>query len=76
MTCECMHRVTVNVIYAAAHVPCSQIVILSVIIHVALLLQDGWSSLMIASEKGHLDVVMALIGAGAEVSLTNKVHTV
>ena len=28
---------------------------------------------MIASEKGHLDVVMAMIGAGAEVSLTNKV---
>ena len=44
---------------------------LSVII--ALFLQDGWSSLMIASEKGHPEVVMALIGAGAEVSLTNKV---
>ena len=40
---------------------------------IALFLQDGWSSLMIASEKGHLDIVKTLIGAGAEVSLTNKV---
>ena len=66
-----MHRCTVCVTYAAAHVPWSQMVILSVII--AFLLQDGWSPLMVASEKEHLDVVMALIGAGAEVSLTNKV---
>ena len=29
---------------------------------------------MIASKNGHLDVVMALIGAGAEVSQTNKVY--
>ena len=28
---------------------------------------------MVASEKGHYEVVMALIGAGAEVSQTNKV---
>ena len=39
----------------------------------AFVLQDIWSSLMVASEKGQLDVVMALIGAGAEVSRTNKV---
>ena len=39
---------------------------------ITLFLQDGWSSL---SEKGHLtcNVVMALIGADAEVDLTNKV---
>ena len=40
---------------------------------IAFLLQDGWSSLMIASEKGHYDVITALIGAGAEISLTDKV---
>ena len=34
---------------------------------------DGWSPLKMASEKGHDEVVMALIVAGAEVSLTNKV---
>ena len=28
---------------------------------------------MVASRNGHFDVVMALIGAGAKVSLTNKV---
>ena len=38
-------------------------------------LQGGWSSLMIASEKGHLDIMKTLIGAGAEVSLTNEVVT-
>ena len=36
-------------------------------------LQDGWSPLMVASEKGHLDVVMTLFEAGAEVNHTNKV---
>ena len=42
-------------------------------ITMVLLLQDGWSPLMIASEKGHYEVVKTLIGAGAEVSQTNKV---
>ena len=36
-------------------------------------LQHGWSSLVIASLNGHLDIVMALIGAGANVNQTNKV---
>ena len=36
-------------------------------------LQDGWSPLMIASENGHLDIVVTLIGAGADVNYTNKV---
>ena len=40
---------------------------------IAFVLQDGWSPLMKASEKGHLDVVVTLIGAGADVNLTNKV---
>ena len=40
---------------------------------IAFVLQDGWSPLMKASEKGHLDVVVTLIGAGADVNLTNEV---
>ena len=36
-------------------------------------LQDGWSPLMIASEKGNLDVVKTLIEAGANVNHSNKV---
>ena len=40
---------------------------------ITLFLQDGWSSLMIASKKRHLDIVKTLIGAGVEVDLTNKV---
>ena len=39
-------------------------------------LQDGWSSLHIASFNGHLDIVRALIEAGASISQTNKVGTV
>ena len=38
-------------------------------------LQDGWSPLMVASEKGHLDVIRTLFEAGAEVNHTNKVHS-
>ena len=40
---------------------------------IAFVLQDGWSPLMVASRNGHFDVVMALIGAGAEANHTNKV---
>ena len=36
-------------------------------------LQDGVSSLMTASNKGHLDVVKTLIEAGANVNHTDKV---
>ena len=36
-------------------------------------LQNGWSPLMTASEKGHLDVVTTLVEAGANVNHTNKV---
>ena len=36
-------------------------------------LQDGCSPLMVASEKGHLDVVKTLIEAGADVTQINKV---
>ena len=36
-------------------------------------LQDGWTPLYIASNRGHLDIVKALIEAGANVNQTNKV---
>lgn len=49
----------------AFHIPSDNIV-----------LQHGWSPLVIASLNGHLDVVMAIIGAGANVHQTNKVHVV
>ena len=39
-------------------------------------LQDGWSPLYSASLNGHLDVVRALIEAGASISQANKVGTV
>ena len=39
-------------------------------------LQDGWSPLHIASFFGHLDIVRALIEAGANISQVNKVGTV
>ena len=35
--------------------------------------QDGWSSLMLASEKGHKEVVKRLLSAGAQANLQNKV---
>ena len=36
-------------------------------------LQDGWTPLYIASNRGHLDIVKTLIEAGANVNQTNKV---
>ena len=36
-------------------------------------LQDGWSPLTIAFEKGHLDIVKTLIEAGVNVNQTDKV---
>ena len=38
-----------------------------------LVLQDGWSPLMVASNKGHLVVVKTLIEAGADVNQINEV---
>ena len=40
-------------------------------------LQDGWSPLHKASDKGHLEIVKTLIEAGANVNqAANKVHHV
>ena len=38
-------------------------------------LQDGWSSFIIASCNGHLEVVKTLIEAGANINQANKVGT-
>ena len=38
-------------------------------------LQDGLSPLHMASQEGHLDVVKALIEAGANINQANKVST-
>ena len=43
-------------------------------IHVVMLdMQDEWTALMIASGKGHVDVVNALLQHGANVHLQSKV---
>jgi hypothetical protein len=39
-----------------------------------LLLQDGRTPLHLAAEKGHLDVVELLLGAGAAANATDKVR--
>ena len=38
-------------------------------------LQDGWSPLYGASENGHLDVVKALLEAGANINQADTVFT-
>ena len=38
-------------------------------------LQDGWSSLMMACEKGHTEVVRMLLSAGAHVNNQSKVSS-
>ena len=38
-------------------------------------LQVGWSSLLVASENGHHEVVKVLLSAGANVDLQNEVST-
>ena len=37
------------------------------------LLQDGWTAMLIASSNGHLPVVSALLDRGADVAAVNKV---
>ena len=38
-------------------------------------LQDGWSPLYMACQKGHLDVVKTLIEAGVNIHQADKVST-
>ena len=46
---------------------------MSIIIHSSL--QDGYSSLMVACEKGHAKVVRILVSAGAHVNDQDKVSS-
>ena len=46
------------------------------VVMMTFVLQYGWSSLHSASFYGHLDIVRALIEAGANISQTTKVGTV
>ena len=39
------------------------------------ILQDGWSPLHIASQKGYLDVMKTLMEAGANINQGSKVST-
>ena len=41
-----------------------------------LCLQDGESSLIVASRNGHFEIVKLLLDKGAEVNLQNRVSTV
>ena len=34
--------------------------------------QDGWTPLFVAAWKGHIDVVRALLNAGADTTIANK----
>jgi ankyrin repeat protein len=43
------------------------------LVMIAFVFQDGWSPLMAASWKGHVEVVKSLIDAGANISHSNKV---
>ena len=72
MSCECMHTYN-SYSVMQQHMFCCAKWSYPVVI-IAFVMQDGSSPLMNASVNGHFDVVMALIGAGAEVSLTNMLH--
>ena len=70
----CMVRIHVSiVIYLVLDVyPTSPLPLLA---HLIFVLQDGWSPLMAASCKGHVEVVKSLIEGGANSDHINKVST-
>ena len=45
------------------------------LVMMTIVLQNGWSPLYGASEKGHLDVVRTLLEAGANINQADKVGT-
>ena len=44
-----------------------------VLLSLSLLLQNGWTAVMLAAENGHLEVVRLLISSGASVKAIGKV---
>ena len=55
---------------------CAYLTSTSPLIIITLVFQDGRSPLPIASYNGHLDIVRAFIGGGANISPADKVSTV
>ena len=48
-------------------------VIVSVILHMSVITQDGWSALMVAAQEGHTETVAELVKAGADMNLQDYV---
>ena len=51
----------------------NEMIVKYLLVMMGFVLQDGRSPLLISSLKGHLDVVKALIEAGAKINQANKV---
>ena len=49
--------------------------IISVLLHISVITQDGYSALMIAAREGNTEVVLSLVEAGANTDLQNKVES-
>ena len=46
-----------------------------VILHMSVVIQDGYSPVMLAAMKGETEVVVELVKAGANVDMQNEVRT-
>ena len=46
---------------------------MSVILHMSVITQDGWSALMRAADNGHTETAAELVKAGADMNLQNNV---
>jgi len=62
-----------NALARARHSSCHQW-LLTLVMLAASCLQKGWTSLIVASEKGHMEVADKLIAAGANLDLQDEVR--